>query len=258
MAFRDNRPTAQDLRLMLSGLGAKKLDKIDDGLLAMLLGASIADVQTKCRTAFNARQRVEHRDGNGTSFMNLQRWPAQTMVDLRVETPILSWIRIYEPDEIKLYEYQAQVKVFTYKMVNATITGQSLWAASAWGTIFPPVPKSVHITYCYGFAQYDEDANLTTFDRGATSVAGDQRHEQDELWLPKLQMAALCDAAASYLGQIASLAGAGPISAVSFDGFSKTMNPQAYGQQVQDLAERRDGLLERTKRPYFATVGIVE
>lgn len=260
MAIRDNRPRTEQLRSMLSGLGAKKLEKIDDGLLALLLGTSIADVQRKARTRFNARTRLEHRDGNGTSFLSLQRWPAQRILDLRVNTPILDFLRIYEPDEIELYEYQAQVRVYSWKMVNATISGQSIWGQSAWGTLFPPIPKSVHVTYAYGFAQIDVDdttglVTRTTFDGGQTWETGDTRHEQDEDVLTKLRMAALCDAAASYLAQIAGQS-VGTVTAVSFDGFSKTLNPQAYGPQVQALVEQRDQLLERERRPYFATAGI--
>lgn len=242
---------------MLSGLSAKHLDRIDDGVLAMLLGVCIQDVQRKARTRFNARSRLESRDGNGTSFLTLFRWPVMRVRDVRVETPILGFIRVYQTDEIKIYSFQGQLRIFTYKMVAATMTGGSMATQTAWGTIFPPLPQCVHVTYNYGFGQYDAAANLTTYDGGTTSEAGDTRHEDEEGHLLKLQMAALCDAAASYLAQIAGQA-VGLITAVSFDGFSKSMNPQAYGPQVQSLIERRDELLERQKRPFMVTVGIHE
>jgi hypothetical protein len=87
--------------------------------------------------------------------------------------------------------------------------------------------------------------------------AGDTRDEDAPEHLVKLQMAALNDAAASYLAQVAGQ-GVGLVSAVSFDGFSKTMNPQAYGPQVQALVEQREQLMAREQRPYFATVGITD
>jgi hypothetical protein len=142
-------------------------------------------------------------------------------------------------------------------MVAETVTGTSPGPREL-GHDLPADPRRVEITYNFGFGQYDPDAaNVTTYDGGATSEAGDTRDEDEAVPLAKLQMAALCDAAASYLAQIAGQA-VGLVTAVSFDGFSKTLNPQAYGPQVQALVEQRDKLLEREKRPFMVTVGIHE
>src|SRR4051794_40756988 len=120
MALRDNRPTTDRLRRQLSGAD---LSLVDDVMLGELLEASIAWVADKASTSFNARlMRDELYDGNGTAMLTLRRWPVLRVDDLRVETPILGYTRVYTPPEIRLYRRQAQIKVFTYQMVASTFT----------------------------------------------------------------------------------------------------------------------------------------
>ncbi len=252
MPFQDNRPTVDRLRRVLGQTPG--IETVEDLDLQELLDASVADVELKATTSFNGRVTTEHRDGNGTAQMTLFKSPATSVRDARVETPILGYTRVYEPDEIKLYRRQAIVRIFTYKMLAQTITGQALDHLN-WGTIFPPLPQAVHITYTYGFPQYDPDANVTSLDGGVTSAPGDLREPEERQWLQQLQQAAVCDAAASYLAQTAGQA-VGLLSSVSFDGYSESSNPQAYGAQVQALVEKRDELLARRKRMFFATTGL--
>ena len=88
-----------------------------------------------------------------------------------------------------------------------------------------------------------------------TSEAGDTRDPNSNNWLINLQQAAVCDAAACFLAQSAGL-GVGLVTSVSFDGYSRGLNPNAFSEQVKALIARRDELLKRRKRAfYMSSVG---
>lgn len=262
MAFTDNRPTVdrleRQLRVSLPAaadtLGIT-LDDVDPELLAELLEASIDWVEDAAKTSFNGRARTENRDGNGTNQMALLRWPIGRVRLVRVTLPILALERTYtassppqESDEVKVYRFQGRLTIFTYKL--AAEQASLHLDQQVYGNIFPDLPQCVHVDYTYGFPQYDETNDVTTWDGGVTTEAGDTRTSDDKRHVRQLATAAICDAAASFLSQAAGL-GVGLVTSVSFDGFSKSLNPQAYGTQVQALIERRDSMIERRRRGFY-------
>lgn len=249
MAYQSNRPDLARLKRQLTGVD---LTGTADQTLQELLDASIGWVEDKASTFFNGRAVNEVRDGNGTNAISLFLTPATSVQLVKVELPVLALTRTYLPNEIKLYRRQGRLSIFTYKL--AAEHASLHLDQQVYGNIFPTLPQCVFIDYTAGFPQYDATADRTTLDGGATFVAGDQREPREQNMLGELQQAALCDAAASYLAQVAGLS-VGTVMSVSFDGFSKSMNPQAYGAQVQALVERRDELMNRRSRRFMlATV----
>jgi hypothetical protein len=219
--------------------------KIDPTLLDDMLAASIFWAEDQARTRFNGREIVELYDGNGTTGLGLRRWPIGRVREVRVSLPVLALDRAYTGEEIKTYRFQGRLTIFTYKL--AAEHASLHLDRHVYGNILPPIPQCVKVTYTYGFPQYDPDQLRTTFDGGATFEVGDTRDPLDERHVNQLQQAVICDAAASFLGQAAAL-GVGLVQSVSFDGFSETMNAQAYGPVVEALITRRDALIARRKR----------
>jgi hypothetical protein len=257
----DNRPSLQALLDRLSGLPANVLSSFSPPFypaLQSLLDASIAWVEDEATTALNPKQYTTGHpdlyDGNGTNQITLRKRPILSVQQLQVVTPILGFVRVYKPEEIRLYAKQGILKVFTYKLA----VEQALLASvdfQAWGSLFPPLPQCVEAAYTYGYPQYDPRLDQTSLDAGVTWTPGDTRDPELVNWLSNLQQAAVCDAAASFLSQTAGLQ-TGIIQSVSFDGYSKSQNPAAYGPQVQGLVEQRDRLLGKRKRQfYMATAG---
>jgi hypothetical protein len=257
----DNRPSLQMLLDRLAGLPDTVLAKYEPPLypaLQSLLDASIAWVEDEVTGAFNPRQYTigtpDVYDGNGTNQITLRKRPILSVQNLQVNTPILGYIRVYSQNELKVYGKQGIVKVFTYKLA----VEQALLSSvdyQAWGHLFPPLPQCVEVAYTYGFPQYDPAQDRTSLDNGLTWTAGDTRDPELVNWLTNCQQAAVCDAAASFLAQTAGQA-VGLVQSVSFDGYSKSMNPAAFGSQVQAFIENRDRVLSKRKRQfYMATAG---
>jgi hypothetical protein len=224
-------------------------------ILKQLIAASLAWVEDKAATKLNPQQfttsNPELYDGNGTNQIVMRRRPALSVQQLQVVTPILGYIRTYTQAEIKLYRAQGVIKVFTYKLAVEQALLQTV-DYQAWGSLFPPLPQAVQVAYTYGFPQYDPQSNVTTYDMGATTLPGDQRDPELQNWLTNLQQAVVCDAMASFLAQSAGLA-AGLVTSVSFDGYSRGVNPQAFGAQCQALIQKRDELLGRRARSFYMT-----
>lgn len=257
----DNRPSLQALLDTLAGLPDSVLSKYNPPFypaLQRLLDSSIAWVEDEATTAFNPKQYTtfepDRYDGNGTNQLTLRKRPILSVQQLQVVTPILGYVRVYRPEEIRLYAKQGIIKVFTYKLA----VEQALIASvdfQAWGSLFPPLPLAVEAAYTYGYPQYDPALNQTSLDAGLTWTPGDTRDPELVNWLSNLQQAAVSDAAASFLAQTAGQA-VGLVQSVSFDGYSKSMNPAAFGAQVQALVQKRDELLGKRKRQfYMATAG---
>lgn len=246
MAFKDNRPDVARLRRQLTGTPG--LVDVSDQGLQELLDASIAYVEDMVGGGFNGAATTELRDGNGTSSMTLMHRPATSVSLIEVDLPVLGLRRTYTAAEVKLYPLPGRVEIFTFKLAAEQATLYLDQQVN--GNIFPTLPQCVRIVYTYGFPQYDPVAAATSFDGGATSQPGNLIDPTLTRRLTQVQQAAVCDAAASYLAQVAAL-GVGTVTSVSFDGFSQALNPQAYGPQVQALVERRDALLERNKRKFI-------
>lgn len=255
MAFPDNRP---QLALLKGYLKHIDVSAWSDPELQQQLDNSIAWVEDVCATAFNGTRIVELYDGNTTNQVTIRKKPVTSVIALSVETPILGYIRVYEPTEIKLYRKQGIAKVFTYKLAVEQAMFNTL-DYQAWGTIFPPLPQAVHVTYTYGYPSFDVGANQTALDPATAGgpliiLSGDQRDPEEKNWLVNLQQAAALDAASA----VASIVGAqvGVIASMSFDGYSRTLNAGAYQAQVQMWTTKRDELLKRRRRQfYMSTVG---
>jgi hypothetical protein len=251
VALIDNHPRADRLKRKLTGIPG--LAGIPDQLLDELLEVSAAWVMDQVTGEWNGVETTEVRDGNGKNSMSLFHRPATSVSLVKVELPVLALNRVYTSDEIKLYELQGYLTVFTYKL--AAEQASLHLDRMVYGNIFPVLPQCVTITYTYGFPQYDPAANESSLDGGATRIPGNALTPVLAKRLLELQEAAIADATASYLSQVAAL-GVGMVQAVSFDGASKTLNPGAYGPQVEALTARRDQLLERNVRRFtLASIG---
>lgn len=249
-----NLPHIDRLKRQLTGVD---LTGVEDETLQELLEASIAWVEDICTTSFDPTVVDPESDpagdslydGNGTAHLTLRKRPILKVNTVMVTLPVLALTRVYTPEEIKVYAKQGQIRVFTYKlMVEYAMLRLD---DQIYGNVFPALPQCVHVGYVYGFPLYDPDQEKTSLD-GVTWTAGDTRDRELVNWCKNLQQAALCDAAASYLAQVAAL-GQGLITSVSFDGFTQSMNPTAYGAQVTALVERRDALLKRRRRAFHLT-----
>jgi hypothetical protein len=291
----DNRPPLQWLIEQLSGVPDSLMAKFDPpnyAPLQRLLDASIAYVEDVATTAFNStafydRDNFDVYDGNTTNQMVIRKRPLLSIQALQVVTPILGYTRVYAPAEIKNYVKQGVVKVFTYKLAVEQALLQTV-DYQAWGSLFPPLPQAVQVAYTYGYPLFDThsaerawisqqtmmppgspyayteqgylspdpiNGPATSFDGGITWEAGDTRDPEMMNWLKQLQQAVVCDAAASFLGQMAATT-TGVLTSVSFDGYSRGINPMAFSAQVQSLIQKRDELLNRRKRQfYLSTVG---
>lgn len=251
MAELTNRPDVDRLIRTLSPAGDSGPDLTgQDQLLDELLQASIAWIEDECSTCFDGRAITELYDGNGTNGLALRLKPITSVSLVEVDLPVLGLHRVYTQDEIKVYELQGRISIFTYKLQAEQ--AHLFLDAQVYGNIFPTLPQCVRVSYTYGFPLYDADANKTSVDGGTTWVDGDTRDPRLVNRMRQLQQAAICDAAASFLAQTARQA-AGVVASVSFDGFSKSMNPQAYGPVVEDLVQKRDALMERNKRRMILT-----
>lgn len=249
-----NRPSMAALLAQLAGLDLTSYNEGTDAdpeypALEAILAASSDWVATEANTSFDPVLLVDERyDGNSTNQLMLRQRPVLEVKSLAVETPILGYVRVYTPDEIKLYRAEGVVKVFTYKLAAEQAMMMTL-DYQAWGTIFPPLPQAVKLTYSYGFPLYDPVADATSLD-GTTWVPGDHRVAVEQRWLATLQLAATADAAASFLGQTHGLA-IGVVQSVSFDGFSQSFSAAGLAPQAQAFAATRDRLLKRRKRSYY-------
>jgi hypothetical protein len=171
--------------------------------------------------AFNGRQVVELYDGNTTNQSSIRKRPVTSVIALSVETPILGYIRVYAPTEIKLYRKQGVAKVFTYKLAVEQAMFNTL-DYQAWGTIFPPLPQAVHVTYTYGYPSYDAGADQTTLDHAATRSSSPATSATPR----KPTGSPTSQAAPRRRGAVASIVGAqvGVVASMSFDGYSRTLN----------------------------------
>ena len=263
MAWIDNTAVLQTwLSEQMAGLPPTVLSKYESPpgsgtypILQQLVAASLADIEDKAATKLNPHQfttaNPELYDGNGTNQIVMRRRPALSVQQLQVVTPILGYIRTYTQAEIKLYRAQGVIKVFTYKLAVEQALLQTV-DYQAWGSLFPPLPQAVQVAYTYGFPQYDPALDVTSYDMGLTTMPGDQRDPELMNWLTNLQQAIVCDAMASFLAQSAGLT-VGLVTSVSFDGYSRGLNPQAFGSQAQALIQKRDELLKRRARSYYMT-----
>jgi hypothetical protein len=256
VSFPSNKPSLDRLirRLQVAaqaadvaGLGID-LSAVDPDVLVEMLEASTFYVEDQANTLFDGRQFVEKYDGNGTNGLALRRWPIGQVREVKVELPVLALSRVYTASEVKTYRFQGRITIFTYKLAAEQASlhlDQQLY-----GNIFPTLPQCVTVTYTAGFPRYDVDADLTTWDNGVTSEPGDTRDPLDERHVRLLAEAATCDATASFLAQ-ASRLGIGTVQSVSFDGYSRSMNPQAHGPTIEALVNRRDELLGRRRRGFI-------
>lgn len=239
-----NWPQTQDL---LDRLHGADLTGVPEALLARLLESSARWVQDQARTFFDGIAISERRDGNGTNGIATFVRPVTSVSLVKVELPVLALTRTYTTDEVKVYRWQGRLTIFTFKLAAEHVSLHL--DQQVYGNLLPRLPQCVLINYTGGFPVYDPDDNTTTLD-GVTFAAGDLREPREVDRIMQLQEAALCDAAASYLAQTAGLK-AGVITSVSFDGFSKATNSDAYGPQVQSLISKRDELLGRAKGTGF-------
>lgn len=268
MAVQDNRPQLSWLTDHLASVPAAVMAPyLAEGntLLQRLLDASIAWVEDLAATSFNPQiytiAKPDRYDGNTTNQIVLRKRPILSIQQLQVVTPILGYTRVYTPEEIKSYAKQGVLKVFTYKLAVEQALLQTV-DYQAWGSLFPPLPQAVELAYTYGYPQFDPDSTAvtpngpaTSFDGGITWEPGDQRDPELNNWLSNLQQAAVCDAAASFLAQVAR-GSTGFVTSVSFDGYSRSLNTEAFGAQVTSLIKRRDELMRRRRRQfYMSTVG---
>lgn len=249
MALTTNQPDVERVQRALKhtalayGGGA---DAADLTTLAELLTASVADIELKTSMLLDGRALSEVRDGNGTDSIQTFWGPITHVSLVKVELPVLALTRNYTTEEIKVYGAGRRIRVFTFKLAaeHATLHLD----AQVYAQLLPSLPKCVFIDYVAGFARYDPDADYTSLDGsvgapdGLVRLAGDQRDPRYQRWLIKLQQAAIFDTAATYLACVARNE-VGLAGSVSFDGYSKGLNPQAFGPAVEDLVKRRDELL---------------
>lgn len=247
MALPSNKPTVERLQRALkhtaAAYGAVGVDAADLTTLDELLQASIADVELKTSQLFDGRALFEERDGNGTDSIQTFWGPITHVTDVRVILPVLALTRIYTTPEILVYGAGRRLRLFTYKL--AAEHASLHLDTQVYAQLLPALPKCVKITYVAGFARYDPDAGYTSLDSstgapdGVLRLAGDVRDVRHTRWLTMLQQAAVFDAAATYMATVARNE-VGLAGSVSFDGFSKGLNPQAFGPAVEDLVSRRD------------------
>ena len=155
------------------------------------------------------------------------------------------------------------VKVWTYKLAVEQALLQTI-DYQAWGSLFPPLPQAVQIAYAYGYPLFDPEhefggavgaAEGTSYDGGRTWHQGDIRDPEQMNWLRNLQQAAICNAAAEFLGQAAGL-GRGVVTSVSFDGYSRGFAGSPFASEIESLMSRRDELLGKRKRRFLmGTIG---
>jgi hypothetical protein len=205
----------------------------------------------------------EAHDGNTTNQIVTRKRPIAHIASIQVVTPILGYTRVYTPEEIKNYVKEGVIKIWTYKLA----VEQALLSTidyQAWGSLFPPLPQAVQVAYAYGYPLYDPEHEFpapygtgpgTSYDGGRTWHVGDVRDPEQRNWLKNLQQAAICNAAAEFLGQSAGLA-RGLVSSVSFDGYSRGLATNPFQSEIESLLARRDELMGRRKRRYvMATIG---
>lgn len=210
----------------------------------------------------------EAHDGNTTNQIMTRKRPIQHIAAVQVVTPILGYTRVYTPEEIKNYVKEGAIKIWTYKLAVEQALLQTI-DYQAWGSLFPPLPQAVQVAYAYGYALFDPECEKlktplgeilppgpgTSFDGGRTWKIGDRRDPEQNNWLRNLQQAAVCNAAAEFLGQSVGLA-RGVVSSVSFDGYSRGFAGNPFQNEIESLISRRDELMERRKRRYaMATIG---
>lgn len=244
MALEDNRPSTDRLRRALRHVDSAP----DEMTLGELLEGSIGWIEDRASTPFNGRRIREKRDGNGTNGITVKRGPITSVREVKVELPVLALTRVYTDDEVKVYPRSRRLTIFTFKLAaeHATLhLDQQVYA-----NIFPALPQCVHLDYTAGYPRYDAAADYTSLD-GSTGtpepkrrLAGDARDPDDLNRLEQLRTAAVCDAAATYMGCIARNE-VGLVGSVSFDGFSKNLNADAFGPAIQQLIQRRDDMLKR-------------
>jgi hypothetical protein len=202
-------------------------------------------------------------DGNTTNQIVTRKRPIAHVASIQVVTPILGYTRVYTPEEIKSYVKEGVIKIWTYKLAVEQALLQTI-DYQAWGSLFPPLPQAVQVAYAYGYPLYDPEHEFggstgmgpaTSYDGGRTWHVGDVRDPEQRNWLRNLQQAAVCNAAAEFLGQSIGLA-RGLVSSVSFDGYSRGLATNPFQSEIEALLTRRDELMERRKRRYvMATIG---
>lgn len=207
-------------------------------------------------------------DGNTTNQVVLRKRPCLYVLGVQVVTPILGYTRVYTREEIKTYVKEGVLKVWTYKLAVEQALLQTI-DYQAWGSLFPPLPQAVQVAYAYGFPLFDPECGAlfnsegvklaagpgTSYDGGRTWKVGDRRDPELMNWMRNLQEAAVCDAAAKFLGESAGLS-RGLVSSVSFDGYSRGLATTPFQTEVERLEARRDQIMERRKRRFsMATIG---
>jgi hypothetical protein len=205
----------------------------------------------------------EAHDGNTTNQITARKRPIAHIAALQVVTPILGYTRVYTSEEIKNYVKEGVVKVWTYKLAVEQALLQTI-DYQAWGSLFPPLPQAVQIAYAYGYPLFDPEHEFggavgigpgTSYDGGRTWHQGDIRDPEQMNWLRNLKQAAICNAAAEFLGQCAGLA-RGVVSSVSFDGYSRGFAGSPFQGEIGTLLARRDELMGRRKRRFvMGTIG---
>lgn len=256
MALLSNKPDLAAVKRRLLGVDLTALDPTAvDEALEELLEQAIADVEDKASTFFDGIAKHEIRDGNGTAALSTFYWPITSVEQVKVELPVLALNRVYTPNEVKVYRRQGRIMIFTFKL--AAEQASLYLDQQITGNIFPNLPQCVFVDYTCGFPRVDDPDTPTytsldggTAINGSTVLTGDQRDPRERNLLRALQKAATCSAAATFLGSVARNE-IGLVQSVSFDGFSKSFNPQAFAGQIEALQGQYDAAMERLTRRFI-------
>lgn len=113
---------------------------------------------THVKYAANKIDDIEKQDGKNTAYIKLYHGPiakfhtlALSFVNVPGYQNLSTFFRLYQPNEILVYEREAAIHIFPAVMARILNSTQDPLYGSQFGTVAPRIPQVLHIDYEFGY-----------------------------------------------------------------------------------------------------------
>lgn len=115
---------------------------------------------TKVDYAANKISEIEKQDGKNTAYIKVYHGPiskfhslALSFVNVPGYQNLSTFFRLYQPNEILVYEREAAIHIFPAVMARLMNSTQDPLYGSQFGTVAPRIPQVLHIDYEFGYRE---------------------------------------------------------------------------------------------------------
>jgi hypothetical protein len=134
---------------------------------------------TQVSYASNKAENAEKQDGKNTAYIKLYRGPlvkfhslALSFVNVPGYQNLATFFRLYQPNEILVYEKEGAIHIFPAVMARLLSSTQDPMYGSQFGVVSPRIPQVLHIDYEYGYKQVPLDLLEAVATKAALEIIG--------------------------------------------------------------------------------------